>query len=94
MEQWIYTPQEKYKVLLEKIRNCSIAQINKAKISDFLWIVENDFASTKMAEMMTWKDKQDASSVVKELLHQLEDLDKEEALCYFASFLPIPEKSG
>lgn len=45
------TPREEYKVLLEKIRNCSIAQINKAKISDFLWIVENDYASAKMAEM-------------------------------------------
>ena len=40
--------------------------------------------------MMVWSDKQDASGIVKELFRQLEDLDKEEALCYFASFLPIP----
>ena len=43
-----------------------------------------------LSEMMVWSDKQDASGIVKELFRQLEDLDKEEALCYFASFLPIP----
>ena len=41
-----------------------------------------------LSEMMVWSDKQDASGIVKELFRQLEDLDKEEALCYFASFLP------
>ena len=45
-----------------------------------------------LSEMMVWSDKQDASGIVKELFRQLEDLDKEEALCYFASFLPIPER--
>lgn len=45
-----------------------------------------------LSEMMVWSDKQDASGIVKELFHQLEDLDKEEALCYLASFLPIPER--
>ena len=45
-----------------------------------------------LSEMMVWSDKQDASGIVKELFRQLEDLDKEEALCYFASFIPIPER--
>lgn len=47
---------------------------------------------SSLSEMMVWSDKQDASGIVKELFRQLEDLDKEEALCYFASFLPIPER--
>ena len=34
-----------------------------------------------LSEMMVWSDKQDASGIVKELFRQLEDLDKEEALC-------------
>ena len=34
--------REEYQALLEEIRSYPIAPINKAKISDFLWVVEND----------------------------------------------------
>lgn len=43
-------------------------------------------------EMPVWKDEHDASSIVQQLFYQIENLDKEEALCYFAWFLPLPEK--
>ena len=36
--------REEYQALLEEIRSYPIAPINKAKISDFLWVVENDFS--------------------------------------------------
>lgn len=42
--------REEYQALLEKIRSYPIAPINKAKISDFLWVVENDFSNAKIAE--------------------------------------------
>ena len=42
--------REEYQALLEEIRSYPIAPINKAKISDFLWVVENDFSNAKMAE--------------------------------------------
>lgn len=42
--------REEYQALLEEIRSYPIAPINKAKISDFLWVVENDFSNTKIAE--------------------------------------------
>ena len=35
--------KEEYQALLEEIRSYPIAPINKAKISDFLWVVVNDF---------------------------------------------------
>ena len=37
--------REEYQALLEEIRSYPIAPINKAKISDFLWVVENDFSN-------------------------------------------------
>lgn len=42
--------REEYQALLEEIRSYPIAPINKAKISDFLWVVENDFSNAKIAE--------------------------------------------
>ena len=42
--------REGYQALLEEIRSYPIAPINKAKISDFLWVVENDFSNAKIAE--------------------------------------------
>jgi hypothetical protein len=41
---------QEYQALLEEIRSYPIAPINKAKISDFLWVVENDFSNAKIAE--------------------------------------------
>lgn len=43
--------REEYQALLEEIRSYPIAPINTAKISDFLWVVENDFSNAKIAEM-------------------------------------------
>ena len=40
--------REEYQALLEEIRSYPIAPINKAKISDFLWVVENDFSNAKI----------------------------------------------
>ena len=37
-------------VYKRQIRSYPIAPINKAKISDFLWVVENDFSNAKIAE--------------------------------------------
>ena len=42
--------REEYQALLEEIRSYPIAPINKAKISDFLWVVGNDFSNAKIAE--------------------------------------------
>ena len=36
--------------------------------------------------------KQDSSEAVQQLIRQLEILDKEEAICYFAIFIPLPKK--
>ena len=46
-----------------------------------------------ISEMPVFSAKHDNSETVKQLIRQLEVLDKEEALCYFASFIPLPEKS-
>lgn len=46
-----------------------------------------------ISEMPVFSAKHDNSENVKQLIRQLEVLDKEEALCYFASFIPLPEKS-
>ena len=46
-----------------------------------------------ISEMPVFSAKHDNSETVKQLIWQLEVLDKEEALCYFASFIPLPEKS-
>ncbi len=46
-----------------------------------------------ISEMPVFSAKHDNSETVKQLIRQLEVLDKEEALCYFALFIPLPEKS-
>lgn len=38
------------------------------------------------------RSKQDSSEAVQQLIRQLEMLDKEESICYFATFIPLPEK--
>ena len=43
--------REEYQALLEEIRSYPIAPINKAKISDFLWVVENDFSNAKILDL-------------------------------------------
>lgn len=44
------TKKEEYQALLKEIRSYPIAPINKAKISDFLWVVEKDFSNAKIEE--------------------------------------------
>lgn len=46
-----------------------------------------------VSEMPVFSTKKDDSGTVKQLIKQLEILDKEEALCYFALFIPLPERS-
>lgn len=55
--------------------------------------MEIDALEKKMVSAMpVLKFEQDNTETVKLLLQQLEVLDKDEALCYFASFIPFPEK--
>lgn len=46
-----------------------------------------------ISEMPVFSAKKDNSETVKQLIRQLEVLDKEEVLCYFALFIPLPERS-
>lgn len=46
-----------------------------------------------ISEMPVFSAKKDNSEAVKQLIRQLEVLDKEEAICYFALFIPVPERS-
>lgn len=46
-----------------------------------------------VSSMPVFSTKQDNSEVVEQLIKQLKILDKEEAICYFASFIPLPEWS-
>lgn len=46
-----------------------------------------------ISEMPVFSAKKDNSEAVKQLIRQLEVLDKEEAICYFALFIPLPERS-
>lgn len=56
-------------------------------------LMEIDTLEKEMVSSMpVLKSKKDNTEIVKLLLQQLEVLDKNEALCYFASFIPFPEK--
>lgn len=46
-----------------------------------------------ISEMPVFSAEYDNREIVKQLIRQLEVLDKDEALCYFASFIPLPERS-
>ena len=57
--------------------------------------MEIDVLEKKMVSSMpVLKVKQDNKETVKVLLEHLKVLNKDEIICYFASFIPFPEKKG
>ena len=70
------------------LKTISGTEAERKKLLQEIDILEKE----SLSQMPVFKNKYDVTELVNTLINYLKVLDKEEALCYFAIFIPLPQK--